>query len=83
MLNPLQVKHGVGFFPIGTEPPVDLLQYQLRRLENTEDTSLSATKNDHTVRILLLACGNPRSILLSIWNRYADVSYNVGTIKVL
>lgn len=47
----------VVFYPIGNTPAVNLLAYHL-----------PTNNNDAATEILLLACGDPRSILYSLWS---------------
>ncbi|KAL8726803.1 MAG: hypothetical protein Q9166_006485 [cf. Caloplaca sp. 2 TL-2023] len=54
MLTPTYIQLKYWIYPIGNTPAVNLLR----------DTSISALKD---VRVLCLACGDPRSILFTLW----------------
>ena len=70
MLNPVHANIISWFYPVGNTPAIDLLQYQTRKYAPSKSASAADKEEDHdTVRVLLLACGDPRSLLFSLWCR--------------
>lgn len=57
MTTPTHIQVKYWMYPIGNTPAVNLLR----------DTPISSSK-DETIRILCLACGDPRSILFTLWS---------------
>ncbi len=58
MLTPTYVNLQYFFYPIGNTPAVNLLR----------DQPLGDAGSDQqTVRILSIACGDPRNLLFSLW----------------
>ena len=58
MFTPLFVQLKYFFYPTGNTPAVNLLR----------DIPSAAIDQQDTVNALLLACGDPRNVLFSIWN---------------
>lgn len=61
MLTPTYVNLHYWFYPIGNTPAVDLLEYQ--RLP----CATAAGQEQQTVKVLSIACGDPRNLLYSLW----------------
>ena len=59
MFTPLYIQLKYWFYPTGNTPAVNLLR----------DTPAAAIGQQDTVSALLLACGDPRNVLFSLWNR--------------
>ena len=57
MFTPLFIQLQYWFYPTGNTPAVNLLR----------DTPAAIDQQD-TVNALLLACGDPRNVLFSLWN---------------
>lgn len=55
MFSPTYVQLKYWFYPIGNTPAVNLLR------------DIPACQGEETIRILSLACGDPRSVLFSLW----------------
>jgi hypothetical protein len=53
------------FYPIGNTPPANLLRHHPKP---------SDADDDETIRLLLLACGDPRNLLYTLWCQ--DSEYN-------
>ena len=56
--TPLFIQLKYWFYPTGNTPAVNLLR----------DTPAAAFDQQDTVNALLLACGDPRNVLFSLWN---------------
>ena len=59
MFTPLYIQLKYWFYPTGNTPAVNLLR----------DTPAAAIDQQDTISALLLACGDPRNVLFSLWNR--------------
>ncbi len=57
MFTPTRVQLKYWFYPTGNTPAVNLLR----------DIPPSDNKKEDNVNLLLLACGDPRNILFSLW----------------
>lgn len=55
MFSPTYVQLKYWFYPIGNTPAVNLLR------------DIPACQGEETIRILSLACGDPRNVLFSLW----------------
>jgi hypothetical protein len=59
MLGATAVNLRYFFYPIGNNPAVNVLQDRFRSAPGISD--------DGPVKVLLLACGDPRNLLFSLW----------------
>lgn len=55
MFSPVHVQLKYWFYPIGNTPAVNLLR------------DLPVCQDEETIKILALACGDPRNVLFSLW----------------
>jgi hypothetical protein len=59
MLGATAVNLKYFFYPIGNTPAVNVLQDRFR--------SANGATDDAPVKVLFLACGDPRNLLFSLW----------------
>ncbi|KAL8783007.1 MAG: hypothetical protein Q9195_009512 [Heterodermia aff. obscurata] len=59
MFTPLYIQLKYWFYPTGNTPAVNLFR----------DTPTAASGQANTINVLLLACGDPRNVLFSLWNK--------------